>query len=277
MIHQGWPVELVHRFGEKSRSRHSADGGGQERSHVDNETIPMKRLLQVLMAVFVLLLLSATTEYAAGGASDSPSSAVITFDDAAQAVHLTIPTPACPVPEPQCEWKFFLNEPKLHIDVATVYGTSGILTIDYPSNFCGVIQADAYVGPPWVAKRGYQHPIEDCAAATTSSTEPTSAGAAGESPTTTTAASTPLPAPPQDAAAAGDVPTPATPPATTPSTTAVDSPGSSNPAQLPFTGSDVKPFLLIGWSMVALGSCLLIQRRRRLHSRRRYRHQDRTT
>jgi hypothetical protein len=267
-------VEFAHHFGEKSPSRLSADGGGQERSHVDNETIPMKRLLQMLMVVCVLLLVSATTEYAAGGASDGPSSAVITFDDAAQAVHLTIPTPACPVSEPQCEWKFFLNEPKLHVDVATVYGTSGTLTIDYPSNFCGVIQADAYVGPPWVPKRGYQHPIEDCAAATTSSTESPSAGAASEPPPTTTAtASTPLPAPPQDAAAAAAVPAVATPSTTTPSTTPVGSPGGAKPAQLPFTGSDVKPFLLIGWSMVAIGSCLLIQRRRRLHSRRRYRHQ----
>ena len=35
--------------------------------------------------------------------------------------------------------------------------------------------------------------------------------------------------------------------------------------------------LLIGWFMVALGACLLIQRRRGMHSRRRYRHQARTT
>ena len=238
----------------------------------------MKRLLQVLMSVLVVLLLSVTMEYAAGGASESPSSAVITFDDAAQAVHLTIPTPACPVSEPQCKWKFFLNEPKLHVDVATVYGTSGILTIDYPSNFCGVIQADAYAGPPWVAKRGYQHPIEDCAATTTSSTEPPSAGAAGEPPTTTTEASTPPEAPPENAAAAATAaPALTTPPTTAASTTPVGSPDGSKPAQLPFTGTDVKPFLLIGWSMVALGSCLLVQRRRRLHSRRRYRHQARTT
>jgi hypothetical protein len=264
-------------------SRHSADGGGQERSHVDDETIPMKRLLQGLAAVFVLVLVSATTEYAAGGAPVSPTSAVITFDDAGQSVQLTIPTPACPVSQPQCEWKFFLNEPKLHVDVATVYGTSGILTIDYPSNFCGVIQADAYVGPPWVPKRGYQHTIEDCAAVTPTPTLPPSAGATSEPPTTTmttttTAASTPPPAPPDNpVAAATAVPAAAAPPATTPSTTPVGLSGSSKPAQLPFTGRDIKPFLLLGWSMVALGSCLLMQRRRRLHARRRYRHQARTT
>jgi hypothetical protein len=234
---------------------------------------PIKRPLQLLVAGFVLLLFSATSEYAAWSAPDNPFSAVITFDDAAQAVQLTIPTPACPASQPQCEWRFFLNEPKLHVDVATVYGTSGILTIDYPSNFCGVIQADAYVGPPWVAKRGYQHTIEDCAAVTTTSTEPPSAGAASEPPTTTTTtASTPPPTPP-DAAASATVPALATPQAPTPSTTPAGSPGGAKPTQLPFTGSDIKPFLLIGWSMVALGSCLLIQRRRRLHSRRRYRHQ----
>jgi hypothetical protein len=235
---------------------------------------PIKRPLQLLTALFVLLLVGVTTEYAAWGASDSPSAAVITFDDGAQTVQLTIPTPACPVSEPQCEWRFFLNEPKLHVDVATVYGTSGILSIDYPSNFCGVIQADAYVGPPWVAKRGYQHTIEDCAAVTTtSSTEPPAAGAASEPPPTTTA-STPPPVPP-DAAATATVPALA-PPTPTRSTTPVGVAGDSKPAQLPFTGTDIKPFLLTGWSMVALGSCLLIQRRRRLHSRQRYRHQART-
>jgi hypothetical protein len=234
---------------------------------------PIKRVLQLLTALFVLLLVGVTTEYAAWGASGGPSSAVITFDDGAQAVQLTIPTPACPLSEPQCEWRFFLNEPKLHVDVATAYGTSGVLTIDYPSNFCGVIQADAYVGPPWVPKRGYQHTIEDCAATTTSSTEPPSAGAASEPPPTTTA-STP-PSVPPDAAGAATVPAVAPPPAPTPSTTPVDGAGDSKPAQLPFTGTDIKPFLLTGWSMVVLGSCLLIQRRRRLHSRRRYRHQTR--
>ena len=95
------------------------------------------------MAAFVLFMVSVTTEYAAWGTPDSPSSAVITFDDGAQAVHLTIPTPACPASQPQCEWRFFLNEPKLHVDVATVYGTSGTLTIDYPGNFCGVVQDGA--------------------------------------------------------------------------------------------------------------------------------------
>ena len=253
--------------------------GGQERSHFDNETIPMKRLLEALTAVVVLLLLSATLEVAAGGASESESSAVITFDDAAQAVHLTIPTPACPESEPQCEWKFFLNEPKLHVDVAIVYGTSGTLTIDYPSEFCGVIQADAYVGPPWVAKRGYQHTIEDCADTKTSTPEPPSAGATSEPPTTPTAAAptaapTPPPSSPGDAAAtAATVP----PLVTTPPPTPASSPIGPKPAQLPFTGADIKPFLFIGWSMVALGVCLLIQRRRGLHSRRRYRHQARTT
>jgi hypothetical protein len=141
--------------------------------------LPIRRPLQLLAVAFVLLLVAVTTEYAAWGAPDSTSSAVITFDDAAQAVHLTIPTPPCPDSQPQCQWKFFLNEPKLHVDVATVYGTVGVLSIDYPANFCGVIQADAYVGPPWVPKRGYQHTIADCVAATaTSSTEPPSAGAA---------------------------------------------------------------------------------------------------
>ncbi|MBF6558103.1 MAG: hypothetical protein IVW52_18505, partial [Acidimicrobiales bacterium] len=146
----------------------------------------MKRIVVVISSVIALIALSVTLGGAAWSAADTSSTAIITFDDAAHQARLTIPTPACPASQPDCRWKFFMNEPKLNVDVATVYGTSGILTIAYPPNFCGVIQADAYIGgPPWDAKRGFQHTIEDCKPppTTTTTTEP---------PATTTT----MPAPP---------------------------------------------------------------------------------
>jgi hypothetical protein len=56
--------------------------------------------------------------------------------------------------------------------------------------------------------------------------------------------------------------------ATTPATPATS---------LPFTGVDVKPFLFSGLTMIALGLSLLARRRIGAHSRRRYRHQMRSS
>ena len=114
----------------------------------------MKRIIKIIGATIGLFAISVPLGGAALSAADTSSSAVIVFDDAAHQAQLIIPTPACSASQPNCQWKFFLNEPKLSVDVGTVYGTSGTLTIDYPSDFCGVIQADAYVGPPWIPKLG---------------------------------------------------------------------------------------------------------------------------
>ena len=171
----------------------------------------MKRIIVAIGSVIVLIAWSVTLGGAAWSAADSSSGPVITFNDAAQQVTLTIPTPACPTSQPDCQWKFFLNEPKLSVDVATVFGTSGVLTLGYPKDFCGVIQADAYVGPPFVAKRGFQHTIEDC-------TTPTTTTTTTEPPTTPTTAppTTPTTAPPIPPPTSGSNIPPPTPPAPTP-------------------------------------------------------------
>jgi hypothetical protein len=204
----------------------------------------VKRIIVALASVMTLIAFSITLGGAAWSATNTPTSAVITFDDAAQQVTLQIPTPACPESQPTCQWKFFLNEPKLSVDVATIYGTSGTLTLAYPSNFCGVIQADAYVGPPWVAKRGFQHTIEDCeppATTTTTTTEP---------PTTTTLP----PAPPPVSGPTVEPPAPAPAPVVVP----VAAPVAPAPlTQLPFTGRNIKPFLIAGVALVILGLILL--------------------
>jgi hypothetical protein len=208
----------------------------------------VKRIIVALASVMTLIAFSITLGGAAWSATNAPSTAVITFDDAAQQVTLQIPTPACPESQPTCQWKFFLNEPKLSVDVATVYGTSGTLTLAYPPNFCGVIQADAYVGPPWVAKRGFQHTIEDCeppATTTTTTTEP---------PTTTTTTTTMLPpVPPPVSGPTVEPPAPA-PVVAVP----VAAPVAPAPlTQLPFTGKNIKPFLVTGLVLVVLGLALL--------------------
>ena len=101
----------------------------------------MKRIVKTVGAIAGLIAICVPLGISAVGAADASSFAVIRFDDAAHQAELIIPTPACTASQPNCEWKFFLNEPKLSIDVGTVYGTSGTLTIEYPSGFCGVIQA----------------------------------------------------------------------------------------------------------------------------------------
>jgi hypothetical protein len=208
----------------------------------------VKRIIVAIASVMTLIAFSITLGGAAWSATDASSTPIITFDDAAQQVTLQIPTPACPASQPTCQWKFFLNEPKLSVDVATVYGTSGTLTLAYPPDFCGVIQADAYVGPPWVAKRGFQHTIEDCETATTTTVPPTT--------TTTTTTTTLPPVPPPVSGPTVAPPAPVSVPVATPAPT----PAPVTPApitQLPFTGKNMTPFLVVGVALVVLGLALL--------------------
>jgi hypothetical protein len=236
----------------------------------------MKRVIVAASSVLALTLLSVSLGAAAWSVTGSPSTAVITFDDAAQQVTLTIPTPACPTTQPNCMWKFFLNEPKLSVDVAIVYGTSGTLTLAYPKNFCGVIQADAYVGPPWVAKRGFQHTIQDCSGPVTPTppASPTTTEQPGQASATSTTTST-VPGPvdaassPPPAASAGSPPgaptsgsggaagTSNNAPADATSGTPASAPVHAATGLLPFTGVGFQQFLLIGLSLVVLGLALL--------------------
>jgi hypothetical protein len=91
--------------------------------------------------------------------------AVIQFNDPGRVVTLTIPTPPCR-PDGNtiaCQWELEVDEPNVPGQpvVGTAFGTSGVLSIPYPS-YCGVIQADAVVGPPPRREVGYQHQINTC-------------------------------------------------------------------------------------------------------------------
>jgi hypothetical protein len=227
----------------------------------------------IASVIAVIVVAGAAAGTAWGG---SPTSAVITFE--AQQVTLQIPVPPCTTAEPNCVWKFFLNEPKLSVDVATVYGTSGTLTLAYPANFCGVIQADAYVGPsqagPWVSKRGWQHTIESSTC--TTPTPPTGGGGDALPVTpppaaapvvvppipTTTTTSTTADSPAPQAAAVTPVVAPTVAAASVTPTT-VPTTGPATLTSLPFTGANLEPFVYLGLTFVTLGLCLLVRRRKR--------------
>jgi hypothetical protein len=214
------------------------------------------------------------------GAADPPTS-LLAFDDAAQQVTLTVPTPPCAPGQEGCKWVLFVNEPKLAGKpvVGSVTGTAGVLTVKYPPNFCGVLQADARTGPPYIQVYGLLHTVKgsDCAPPPT----PTSTTAAA--PTTTTTASGPLagsaqpPTPPSAAAAAVSPPmlgagVASTLPTAEPATASGSGSGvpavSGKPTQLPFTGASVKPLMIVGLTLVALGLFLVSTNR----SRRRVAH-----
>ena len=228
----------------------------------------MKRMAVILSSVISLVALSATVGGADWSAAATSSVARIIFDDSAHQAELIIPTPACPTTQPDCTWKFFLNEPKLSVDVGTVFGTSGTLTIAYPKNFCGVIQADAYIGgPPWEPKRGFQHTIADCTPPTTTTTTPPTTTTTSPTTTTTTTVVPPVisgnlsppttqpPPAPAPAAAPASAPAPA---AALPFGSPASTPTAAAPAQLPFTGVNTKPLWIVGLTLVVLGICLLM-------------------
>jgi hypothetical protein len=86
----------------------------------------------------------------------------IRFNDPGRYASLTIPTPGCRGDQ-RCTWELIVNEPFVPGQpvVGAVYGTSGVLYVRYPP-ICGVIQADAIVGPPPKLVVGYRHQINDC-------------------------------------------------------------------------------------------------------------------
>ncbi len=210
---------------------------------------------------------SAAASPAVSPAADPATSAAASPAVSPPADPATGPAASPAVSPPACVWKFFLNEPKLSVDVATVFGTQGTLTLDYPPNFCGVIQADAYVGPsengPWVAKRGWQHTINDCTTPTpTPPSAPTYVPPAGGPPTAAGSSGTPPSDAPEPASAAV---APAVAAASVTPTTVATAPAKTNATltSLPFTGADLEPLVYLGLTLVTLGLCLLVRRRSR--------------
>jgi hypothetical protein len=112
---------------------------------------PRRAVLAVVAtATFVFLTAGVAS---AGVPGRSP---VISFSS--DNVTLTLPIQGCPPRRPDCEWMLFVNEPvtgKL-VGTATVPGTATVkgspvgVSVALPAGFCGVVQADALIGPsPW--------------------------------------------------------------------------------------------------------------------------------
>ncbi|MGD0393686.1 MAG: hypothetical protein ABSC41_13695 [Acidimicrobiales bacterium] len=208
----------------------------------------------------------------------------IKFWNSYKVVTMDVPERAwCPKTEPYCEWQLFVDEPDIPSQtvVGTATGTSGILTVHYPKNFCGVIQADAIVGPsPWLYQFGHRKMIKNgsCNTTTTTTLRPP--------PTTTTT----LRPPPRTTTTRPCICTTTTKPkshpktTTTTTTTANSLPftSTSSPpavvgnqdvsttttkavAELPFTGADVRPLVLIGSALIVMGIYILttLEQRRR--------------
>jgi hypothetical protein len=121
----------------------------------------MRRWLYLTLVVIPVLLLARPVPAAAA----DTHLAHLSFGDKAGVVTLAIPTPACRKFEDHtgCQWELFVDEPLTPGQpvIGAAFGTSGVLSVPYPT-FCGVLQADALVGPPTRKDVGYRHLIKTC-------------------------------------------------------------------------------------------------------------------
>ena len=230
---------------------------------------------------------------------------VIRFWSAYNEVTMNLPARIwCPKFTPDCEWQLYVNEPDIPggPEVGMEIGRSGVLTVAYPKNFCGILQADAIVGPsPWYLQFGHQKMIKtgtECGGTTT--TDPSTTTTTSTSTTTTSTTTTSTTEPRSTTTTTKPRPTTTTtrPRSTTTTTKAKSSlPFTSTPApaaavaaaaaaatstttgkteattaQLPFTGADVRPLLFLGVALIILGIYILttLEQRRRMMRRMSY-------
>ncbi len=256
-----------------------------------------RRVNRWLAAVAALFIALGSMLVIAGSASASTPIGhfpTIRFWNSYNVVTMTVPERAwCPKTEPFCEWQLFVDEPDIPSQtvVGTATGTSGILTVNYPKNFCGVIQADAIVGPsPWLYQFGHRKMIKTGKSCngppptsttrpphnttttrpphTTTTTRPphTTTTTKPHHHTTTTVAHTTTPK--------RQLPftTSSEPPAVAAGSNGSDPSTTSPPAQLPFTGADVRPLIVIGSAFIVAGIYILttLEQRRRAMRRMSY-------
>lgn len=244
-------------------------------------------VIAVVLVAFGAALVSAGAAWSAPGHPSGPhagsSQPQLTYDSATQQFELQLPTPVCPKTVPDCVWMLWVNEPQMSGTplVGAKTGSSGTLTVTVP-NFCGVVQADAELGPaPWTFVKGIRRHLDSCESSTTTTKVPptttTTSGAAPSTTTTTTVAptsttttvaptsTTTTVAPKVAAASTTTVALPFTG-ATSSSTTTVGAKSTAPATQLPFTGADLRPLVLLGSMMIILGGFLLstVESRRRM-------------
>jgi hypothetical protein len=226
---------------------------------------------------------------------------VIRFWTSYRVVTMHVPARVwCPKQRPDCVWELYVNEPDIpaQTTVGIVSGRSGILTVPYPKSFCGVLQADAIVGPsPWLLEFGHQKMIKTgkrcdsppTTTTTTTTTVPKSTTTTTKPHTTTTTTTTK----PKSTTTTKPKSTTTTKPHTTttkqsqlpftsstaPAAVAAASGSSTSStkadaptAQLPFTGADIKPLIIVGSVLILLGLYILttLEQRRRAVRRMAY-------
>jgi hypothetical protein len=236
------------------------------------------------MAVAAVTMVAAGAAlFSAGAAWSAPTPTRhldLVFNDAADQVEFTIPTPPCVRQVTDCQWMLYVNMPLLpgQPRVGFTVGTSGTLVVPYPQ-FCGVIQADAIRGPaPWKWRAGIRETISNCgdSSTTTTTTDPTTTTSTSTSTTTTSTSTTSTTVQGGQAAAtttttgggaAGSSALPFT--GTNGGSSGGTSSGSAAhaaAAQLPFTGIDLRPLVILGIVLMILGGLLLstVESRRRM-------------
>lgn len=157
---------------------------------------------------------------------------VLRFVASPAGAELILPNPPCQITDPGCTWTLVVNEPEVKGGplIGTAEGTTGTLSVALPP-FCGVVQADAFIGPaPVLMIKGIRETVNTCQVASL--------------PAGLTSTQTP-----------------------TATTGATGGTGTKDPtgAQLPFTGIDVNELFFLGMSLVLAGTFLITtaQSRRR--------------
>ena len=221
----------------------------------------------------------------AGAAMRTGHYAKIKFYTHSRVVTMLVPAQCPNVRAAPCVWMLYVNEPET--PAQTVVGTQSaapgakaVLQVKYPSDFCGVIQADVVVGPsPWLFETGRVRQVNTYQP--TGKGHNTTMAYCPTTPTTPGGGTTP-PKPPgqgngQGSGQGGNAQASALP--FTATTTASGSGSGASgtdaaagstaatdgPSSLPFTGVDLKPLIFVGVVLILFGVFILssLEQRRR--------------
>lgn len=117
-------------------------------SHVGGKiAVTVKRIVWLALVVVIFGVGFALGSIRTLEAANRP---MIRFDDPPGQVTLSIPSSPCRTNgnETSCQWGLFVNEiPSGKLVAWDFGGTAGTISVHEPANYCGILQADALVGP----------------------------------------------------------------------------------------------------------------------------------
>jgi hypothetical protein len=179
----------------------------------------------------------------------------------------------CPRSQPDCKWKLTVYETvaSAHTIVGSVVGDAGTLTVTYPLYFCGVLIAEAFVGPkPYILQREIQQSADTggaCGAGTGANVTTVGSTIAPTVPVVHAVTVHSSPQGPSVVVAAA---------AAHPTASTVYLRGVRYRV-LAFTGTDVRPLVFIGAALVLLGFYIITTLEQRRRAMRRMAHAVRTS